>query len=67
MIILNTNPHGYFELEKVKKIKALFFEIMASRRIMLERHGRDKEGVDDDKMALISQHLLLQKIISGLE
>ncbi len=88
------NPHGYFEFEKVKKIKddsswldaawgrvfkmvsmllydlpsdkkykVIFMkrdirEIMASQRIMLERHGRDKGGVDDGEMGkLFEKHL----------
>lgn len=90
------NPHGYFEFEKVKKIKddsswldaawgrvfkmvsmllydlpsdknykVIFMkrdvrEIMASQRIMLGRHGRDKGGVDDDEMGKLSEKHLNQ-------
>lgn len=96
------NPYGYFEFEKVKKIKedsswlddtqgkvfkmvsmllynlpsdrnykVIFMkrkmgEIMASQRIMLKRHGRDKDGVDDKEMGKLSEKHLTQ-IESWLE
>jgi RNase adaptor protein for sRNA GlmZ degradation len=85
------NPYGYFEFEKVKKIKkdsswldytqgkafkivsmllynlphdknykVIFMkrnmkEIMASQKIMLERHKRDRDDVDDEQMARLSE------------
>lgn len=90
------NPHGYFEFEKVKKIKdssswldaaggrvfkmvsmllydlpsdrnykVIFMkrdirEIMASQRIMLKRHGKDKSSVDDEEMEKLSEKHLNQ-------
>ena len=33
---------------------------MASQRIMLGRHGRDKEGVDDEEMGKLSEKHLNQ-------
>ena len=85
------NPYGYFEFEKVKKIKedsswldytqgkafkivsmllynlphdknykVIFMkrnmkEIIASQKIMLERHKRDRDDVDDEQMARLSE------------
>ena len=54
-----------YNLPSDRNYKVIFMkrgirEIMASQRIMLKRHGKDKSSVDDDEMGKLSEKHLNQ-------